>query len=156
MTLNGGSSTGHVTGSANYVGGLVGQSYSGDATIKNSYATGNVKGTYGVGGLIGYSDTYNYGNTKTILNSYAQGTVEGTTTGESYVGGLVGGTPWGYYNIYGSSYRGASVWSAGSGVGGLIGQSPSTFATRMSRCPVPLGCEALSTWVAWWVTAVRA
>ena len=69
--------TGKVSGTGNYVGGLVGNfSYS---SITNSYATGNVTGTSTVGGLVGYSSS-------SITNSYATGKV----SGNEFVGGLVG------------------------------------------------------------------
>jgi len=58
------------------VGGLAGAN---NGTISNSYATGNVAGTFIVGGLAG-------ANNGTISNSYATGNVAGT----DYVGGLVG------------------------------------------------------------------
>ncbi|MFC4598103.1 S-layer homology domain-containing protein [Cohnella hongkongensis] len=66
-----------VTGKDN-VGGLTGWSYNGSA-IRNSYATGSVRGTNGVGGLSG-------NNSGIIQNSYASVNV----SGNSYVGGAAG------------------------------------------------------------------
>ena len=66
-----------VTGTGNnYHGGLVGLMISGD--IINSYATGNVSGNLGVGGLAG---SWGYD----IINSYSTGNVSGAGT----TGGLV-------------------------------------------------------------------
>jgi uncharacterized protein (TIGR02145 family) len=71
--------TGNVTGSDNYVGGLMG---SNGSTIMNCNATGNVNGSGNIGGLVGMNDG------KTITNCYAIGKVSGTTSNS--VGGLVG------------------------------------------------------------------
>lgn len=127
---------GDVTAKANYAGGLIGAANDGaQGIIKNSYARGNVKGAYNVGGLMGY-------NEKTISNSYAEiGTV--TATGD-YAGGLVGvnygriegstalQNVSGNYNVGGiAGYNGATGAIIGSkainsvsgysGVGGLVG-----------------------------------
>ena len=83
-TIENSYATGDVSGVRNYIGGLVGSSYSIDGTISNSYAIGDVSGDRYIGGLIGY---YSNG---TISNSYASGKVSATG---SYIGGLVG-----YYN----------------------------------------------------------
>ena len=64
--------TGNVSGTGNYVGGLVGGS---DGIIINSYATGNVSGTNAVGGLVGY----HYGS---IRNSY----YNSETSGQNDIG----------------------------------------------------------------------
>ena len=76
-TLDSSYATGSVTGSNDYVGGLVGEN--GDyATIDDSYATGSVTGNVSVGGLVGS----NYG---TVSNSFwdtqtsGQGTSDGGT-----------------------------------------------------------------------------
>ena len=76
-------STGSVTGSGDYVGGLVGTIDRG--TISNCYSTGSVSGTCMVGGLVGLSDD------GTIVNCYSTGEVYG----EESVGGLAGGHGWG-------------------------------------------------------------
>jgi PKD repeat protein len=69
---------GNVTGTKEYVGGLVGYSLYG--TVSNSYATGNVSGGGYVGGLVGYN------NKSGMDNSYSAGNV----VGSGNVGGLVG------------------------------------------------------------------
>jgi len=101
----------HIKG-GNCVGSLVGYNNGGGAII-NSYATGNVKGSSYVGGLVG-------GNWGTITNSYATWNVSGTT----YVGGLVGynyerGTIADSYAIV--NVEGSYV------VGGLVGQNWGTI-----------------------------
>ena len=113
-----------------YVGGLVGQNYTGgagnSATISQSYATGNVTSAgIDVGGLIGY----NVGNgTATVTQSYATGNVSSTSSTAYNLGGLVG------YNLAGVSgsdasislsYANGSVSAPGNtagGFGGLVGQ----------------------------------
>jgi len=69
---------GNVSANAYCVGGLVGEVNRG--TIKNCYAQGNVSGTTGTGGLVGYfsaaygtSAPYNYAE-----NCYSSGTVSGS------------------------------------------------------------------------------
>ncbi|WP_127341337.1 CARDB domain-containing protein [Halorubrum sp. 48-1-W] len=89
---------------AEYVGGLVGFSYSGDVT--ETYTTGNVDGKDFVGSLVGYND---YGD---VNESYATSDVNG----DSSVGGLVG-------EVSGDvteSYATGSV-SGSADVGGLVG-----------------------------------
>ncbi len=88
-----------------YVGGIVGYNY---GTITNCYNTGEVSGTDGIGGLVGYNPN------GTINNCYNEGDV----SGNNYVGGLVG------YN--GSSDTIANCYNKGSVsgtyyVGGVVG-----------------------------------
>lgn len=96
--------TANVTGTGFNVGGLVGYSMS---SISQSYATGDVLGTYSVGGLTG-------ANRGGISYSYATGDV----TGDNYVGGLTG-----FMNgEINQSYATGNVSGTGS-VGGLAGIS---------------------------------
>lgn len=95
-----------VSGSAGFIGGLVGGQNYGSAIIENSYATGNVSGDYYVGGLVGMING-------TVRNSYATGAVAGT----SDVGGLMG---WNGAGTIQNSYSTGSV-SGTSDVGGLVG-----------------------------------
>ncbi len=91
---------------------------SGNASISNSYATGNVTGTNGdVGGLVGYNQNGNAGTnsgTASISNSYATGNV----TGNNIVGGLVGSNQNGSIS---NSYATGSVTGSNDNVGGLVG-----------------------------------
>ncbi|MDR2670765.1 MAG: Ig-like domain-containing protein [Oscillospiraceae bacterium] len=65
----------------NYIaGGLVGEAIA--STISNCYARGDVKGTTGVGGLVGYFSGTGAGGDKTVENCYSSGTVTGTGTTE--------------------------------------------------------------------------
>ncbi|WP_245706431.1 GLUG motif-containing protein, partial [Desulfuromusa kysingii] len=79
-TISNSYTSGVVTGTGNYVGGLVGDNFE-NASISNSYASGAVTGNIGVGGLVGYNHDFS-----TISNSYASGAVSGANA----VGGLVG------------------------------------------------------------------
>jgi len=103
-----------------YVGGLVGWNVDGSATISNSYATGNVSGASGVGGLAG-------GNIQSakIINSYATGNV----SGENDVGGLVGWNVDGGATIN-NSFATGNVSGTGSSVGGLAGFNGSGIITN--------------------------
>ncbi len=79
-------STFDITHGNGYVGGLVG--YNADGVISSSFATGNVIGASGLGGLVGQSE-----NASVIINCYSRGTI---TIKEQYAysattfGGLVG------------------------------------------------------------------
>ncbi|MEA1986200.1 MAG: GLUG motif-containing protein, partial [Candidatus Marinimicrobia bacterium] len=72
-------STGSVSGSNYFVGGLVGENNS--STVSNSYSTGSVSGGKRVGGLVGYNNS-----SSTVSNSYSTGSV----SGDGELGGLVG------------------------------------------------------------------
>ena len=125
-----------VSGTGNYVGGLVG--CAGDSSVTNSYATGTVSGTNYVGGLVGWAEDYvsitssyaagtvsgtnnvgglvgNAVNNSSVTNSYSTGTVSGTNR----VGGLVGDAR---YSSVTNSYASGSV-SGINYVGGLVGQA---------------------------------
>ena len=108
--------TGPVTGSGNYVGGLMGYTRGG-STLTNTYATGNVTGTnktkYFVGGLVGYAMT------STITNAYATGAV----AAEFWVGGLVGSTRGGSIS---QSYATGAV-TGNQSIGGLVGNGDGTI-----------------------------
>jgi filamentous hemagglutinin family protein len=86
---------GNIAGSSSSEGGLIGiyTSVAGDAnSITNSFATGNVTGTYDLGGLVGYVD--GTAASVTIDSTYATGNVTGyyaddVQTGDGE-GGLIG------------------------------------------------------------------
>ena len=137
--------TGNVTDtytSFSYVGGLVGQNYTGgtgnSSVISQSYASGSVTSSgIDVGGLIGY----NVGNgNANISQSYALGNVSSSSNTAYNLGGLVG------YNLAGASgsdvsismsYANGSVTAPGNaagGFGGLVGQiSASSGAANIEK-----------------------
>ncbi len=88
-----------------HVGGLVG--HNGGAII-NSYTTGSIRGTHGVGGLVGGSDL-----TSMIIGSYSTASVTGSSDD---VGGLVGGNE----GTIIASYATGDVDGIGNAVGGYI------------------------------------
>ncbi|WP_298399826.1 YDG domain-containing protein [uncultured Azonexus sp.] len=108
----------------NALGGLVGNAVR--ASIKTSFATGNVEGLSGInsdnlGGLVGYNGLTG-SNISTIENSYATGNVTGSGTAASN-GGLVGQN-----NAQGriiNSYATGLVTGAGS-KGGLVADNSGT------------------------------
>ncbi len=104
---------GDVTVSGNYAGGLVGYANSPSANkfiISKSYATGDVQGVGGVGGVLGRS-------LRTALeNTYSTGSVSGT----SDVGGLIGLQSGGVTNITNNYSTG--LVSGSSNVGGFMGR----------------------------------
>ena len=126
-------SSGSVSGTGDYVGGMVGDNYYG--TVINCYSTGLVSGTWDyVGGLVGVNDgtvtncystasassaDYRVGglvawNIGTISNCYSTGPV----SGEDAVGGLVGRN----YGTISNCYSSGPV-SGNSYVGGLVGDN---------------------------------
>lgn len=97
----------NITGSGDYVGGLVGYNRN---RVSNCYSTGEISGSFNVvGGLVG-------ANLGHITTSYSNCTV----TGNNYVGGLVG-TSWSHIT---TSYSTGTV-SGSSSVGGFIGNNKS-------------------------------
>lgn len=131
--------TGDVRGAVNRIGGLIGQLYYG--TLTDSYATGEVEGeSSNEGGLVGqnsfgeiinsyatgdvYSTKWNTGglvglNNGTIKRCFATGRV--TSTGSSYVGGLVGLNSGGDATILDSYATGDVTAEDGERIGGLAG-----------------------------------
>jgi len=102
----------NISGSGNYVGGLVRKNY---GAVTECYSTGAVSGTgWSVGGLVGA----NQGN---VTQCYSTGTVsDNGTAWWSYVGGLVGeNTERGFIS---DCYSTGAV-SGGSSVGGLVGNN---------------------------------
>ena len=113
--------TGSVRGTK-YVGGLVGINY--DGRISNSYATASASGSSSVGGLVG-------DNRSSITNSYATG----SASGFQYVGGLVGdnsrdGTVIGTIS---HSYATGSVFGFDTTVGGLVGANSNSSTISNSH-----------------------
>lgn len=76
----------NVTGSSTYVGGVVGYLASNNASLTNSYNTGNISGTTNCGGVAGSNMA-----SAIISNVYNIGNVSGTTVG-ACVGGTTGKT----------------------------------------------------------------
>jgi hypothetical protein len=102
-----------ITGTGDYVGGLVGHNLG--ATVTQCYSSGVVSGNLYVGGLVGMESTASGGGGKTIRDCYSTAAVSATT---GSAGGLVG------YNV-GSIIRCYSTGpvSAPVGAGGLVGDS---------------------------------
>jgi len=106
-------SNGTVNGTGSRVGGLVG---SNSGTVSNCSSTSSISSTrWHVGGLVG-------SNRGSISNSYSTG----TTSGETRVGGLVGGND--RDGSIATSYSTGTV-SGDSSVGGLVGY---TFADTIT------------------------
>jgi hypothetical protein len=96
----------NITGSGNYVGGLVGDNR---GTVTQCYSTGTVSGYGYVGGLVGCNDVSGW-----IATSYSSGSVTGTWT----VGGLVG-CNYGDMTLCYSTGTVSGDWP----VGGLVGNN---------------------------------
>lgn len=96
---------GNVTSKGYIAGGLVGEAiYS---TIRNCYAQGNVRGTTGTGGLVGYFSGTGGAAGKSVYNSYSSGTVTG-----------VGSTEYGAFNgASGVTYLGTNYYDTSKNPG---------------------------------------
>ncbi|QJD81944.1 GLUG motif-containing protein [Cohnella herbarum] len=112
-------SAGTVTGVADsfYVGGLVGQIDGSRATVRNSYATGEVQGGNQVGGLVGASLAAN------IETSYSVGDVTAIWS----AGGLVGMNNFGTVT---DSYTRSSVTLQIGRIGSFVGYNAGTAVIR--------------------------
>ncbi|MEI8270317.1 MAG: GLUG motif-containing protein, partial [bacterium] len=95
----------NITG-INNVGGLAGMSY---GTVLYSYTTGEVNGSWQVGGLIGAND-----GSDTIISSFSSATV---TASVNIVGGLVGTN----VGVIENSYATGDVYTVNGDAGGLVG-----------------------------------
>lgn len=131
--------TGQVTGSSNYVGGLIGflsipatssSSTLAASSITNSFAGNGVSGTAHVGGLIGGISTYSKFptiNYVTVNNAYATGNVTATATDtinsytSSFAGGLIGEARYATISNSHATGKVTSTASTGQDVGGLVG-----------------------------------
>ena len=108
--ISGSTASGVVTGTSEFVGGLVGWN---NGPISGSRAAGDVNGSGNVGGLVGS----NYGADG--VNKISGSTASGAVTGTGYsVGGLVG---WNNGPI--SSSHATGTVSGSQTVGGLVGSS---------------------------------
>jgi len=103
-----------VNGTGGYVGALVGFS---SGSITTSYSTGSVNGFIKVGGLVGYSTSYN----GTVTQCYSAGTVSGGGT----LGGLVGHNEGRVSQCYSTG-----TVSGGGDLGGLAGYN----LGRVTQC----------------------
>lgn len=101
-------STGTVSSTGNWVGGLIGSS---NGAVGECYSACAVKGAYYVGGLIGHSDSSSTGGSVTHCHS------TGAVSGHDTVGGLVG------HNERGTVIQchSISMVNAGSGLFGSAG-----------------------------------
>lgn len=106
-------------GYGNAVGGLVGIAMA-SSTIRDSYSTGDVRGTGNIGGLVGWC----LGDSITINNCYATGDVLGNWHVGGFVGYITGAT-----QITDSFATGDVTGSSGWFVGQISG-SGATFANN--------------------------
>ncbi|MCX5646608.1 MAG: hypothetical protein NTZ17_18295 [Phycisphaerae bacterium] len=121
-------STGAVSGTGWFVGGLVGYNRAGALT--DCYSRAAVSGTRNVGGLVGGNGSH-YGFGGPVTRCYSTGAVTGTLW---CVGGLIG------INVNDvTRCHSASVVTGASAVGGLVGQNCGNvrigcFSGRLAEC----------------------
>ncbi|HEY9166598.1 MAG TPA: GLUG motif-containing protein [Candidatus Kryptonia bacterium] len=117
--------TGNVRGNSDYAGGLVGANEY-YGQIEKCYSTGNVSGANDIGGLVGENLGVNSNVTSFIDSSYSTGSVDGS----SQAGGLVG------QNLQSAkitnSHSSGNVVCTGNYSGGFVG-SNSNFGS-ISNC----------------------
>ena len=126
----------NITGSGNYIGGLVGHMGNNSGSVIHCYSTGAIDGDQHVGGLVGityggsiiqcYSTCDVVGSERVggLLGDNLQGFVNycystGEVTGEKYVGGLVGYN--GFYTQVIQCYSTGLVNGTSLAIGGLVG-----------------------------------
>lgn len=107
-----------VTATGNYAGGVLGYGYY-VSYVKNSYNTGDVKGTSYVGGIEGYQY---YSNSAYVTTCFNEGRVTGSG---NYVGGIVGQLVHGKIT---HSYN-TGIVKGNTFVGGVMGNITSTSQT---------------------------
>ncbi|MBN1509332.1 MAG: hypothetical protein JW955_20975 [Sedimentisphaerales bacterium] len=122
-----------ITGAGSYVGTLAGENL---GIITDSYATGDVAGDWGVGGLVGingeYSEWYGISNPGTLSNCWSAGAVSGSSS----VGGLVGNNDGRVAQCYSTGVV-TSLGDSAYAVGGLVGGNQyGTVASCYSTCEV--------------------
>ena len=112
--------TGAANGTGQHVGGLVGVSY---GPIRDSYASGAVRGNHQVGGLVGHNTAGVHSSGGRVFDSRADGDVGAgnAAVAADRMGGLVGYSDG---RIVGGVATGAVTGSAASSaLGGLVGQN---------------------------------
>jgi hypothetical protein len=158
----------NITGSGNYVGGLVGGI--GSVTMTRCYSAGTVRGGDCVGGLVGLNGRVTTDGTRgggTITECYSTGAISGTgwgvgglvgsngghltqcysagaVSGNSRVGGLVGDNDRAVTQCYSTGAVNGTGWS----VGGLVGYNQGTVTECYSESPVS-GIDHVGGLVAW-------
>ena len=129
--------SGNVTGSGQYIGGIVG-SYAG-AKVQNSINEGTIQGTTMVGGIVGYMHT----GAATILNGLNTGTLKATAA-NSEVGGIAGRVT--YATTITSSFVDCSITPVStSKVGGIVGNA--TVAITITYCGANVNVTAAASTV---------
>ena len=129
--------SGNVTGSGQYIGGIVG-SYAG-AKVQNSINEGTIQGTTMVGGIVGYMHT----GAATILNGLNTGTLKATAA-NSEVGGIAGRVT--YATTITSSFVDCSITPVStSKVGVIVGNT--TVATTITYCGAKVNVTAAASTV---------
>jgi hypothetical protein len=114
-------SASRVTGTGSNIGGLCGYN---EGIIEECFSTGSVTGAdSNVGGLCGYNSRHGI-----IMECCSTGSV----SGDSYVGGLCGGSEWRIH----TSYSAGNVIGTGDYVGGLCGFSGGVIWDCYSRSSV--------------------
>lgn len=119
LLINNCYTTGDITSTNNYTGGLIGQTWtSGTLTISGCYTTGDISGTTHVGGIVG--NFVCSGEVSSIENCYSLGDI---TASGGFAGGIAG---YAYYQSASSVERIVNVFATGTVTatydgGGIVG-----------------------------------
>ena len=127
------STTGSVTASGSYAGGLFGQQTA-NGTIHSSHSSASVTGQANVGGLVGFASA---GTSASITNSYSTGAVTRSSGTATTIGGLVGAIQTGF--TASASYFDSTT--SGCASGGTAGCTTSAAGTTQttSALQTPVG-----------------
>lgn len=119
--------TGKISGTADYIGGLIGYVDLGE--VSDSWATGDVSGVNNVGGLTGQGVN--------ITKSYATGKI----SGETNIGGLVGLEKMG--GVVTGSYATGDVTGTVEAAGGLVGRNEGTVTGSSYSTSLVVGATSV-------------
>jgi hypothetical protein len=131
----------------NYIsGGLVGEAVA--STICDCYAQGNVKGTTGVGGLVGYFSGSGSSKNKSVENCYSSGKVTGTGTTEYGAFNGRSGVEYRGTNYYDSSKAGISraYGTAGPPIGAASAYPQGRSSVDMMKKSTFVGWDFVNIW----------
>ena len=135
------STTGSVTASGSYAGGLFGQQTA-NGTIHSSYSNASVTGQANVGGLVGFASA---GTSASITNSYSTGAVTRASGTATTIGGLVGGIQTGF--TASASYFDSTT--SGCVTGGTAGCTTSAAGTTQTTSALQSPTGYTGIYAAW-------
>lgn len=135
-SINNSYSLSSVTGTGSSIGGIVGFANASATTvpsIKNSYATGTIKGLDNVGGLVGML-------VGTVDNSYATGSIYATAGHVGGLVGMIGCTDCNHSTSYAKNSYATGNVNGVSEIGGLVGQNGASSENARTKYTTIINC----------------